>query len=307
MPQVLLKRRFKAMGGPCELSLWLDSGGLVASESLFARLQAEVSRLEAKYSRYQATSLLSRINRGELNNQVLDAETCGLLNYIDQCFDLSGQLFDPTVGILRRVWDYSGNQLPDPLALARLLPSIGWPKMAWNGHHLQMVPGMALDFGGLVKEFTVDRLVVMLKQEGVSGLVNLAGDIGSSGLQPGDRPWQVAVRHPRRPETALATLDLAVGGLAGSGDYERFITVEGKRYSHLLRPDTGFPPVDGLAAITVLADSCLMAGTVATIAMLAGPTLAGQTVQTWLDEMNLPYLAVDQTLNIFGSIKVKVE
>ena len=306
MPQVLVKRRFKAMGGPCEVSLWLDPGRPVASEALFARLQAEVGRLEAKYSRFQATSLLSRLNRGELNNQALDAETCGLLNYIDQCFDLSGQLFDPTVGILRQVWDYGRAQLPDPVALGRLLPSIGWLKLGWNGHHLQMVPGMALDFGGLVKEFAVDRLVVMLKQEGVSGLVNLAGDIGTSGLQPNDRPWQVAVRHPRQSETALATLDLAVGGLAGSGDYERFITVEGKRYSHLLRPDTGFPPVDGLAAITVLADSCLMAGTVATIAMLAGPTLAGQTVQAWLDEMNLPYLAVDQTLNVFGSIKVKV-
>ena len=304
MPQVLLKRRFKAMGGPCEVSLWLDPGRPVASEAFFARLQAEVGRLEAKYSRFQATSLLSRLNRGELNNQALDAETCGLLNYIDQCFDLSGQLFDPTVGILRQVWDYSRARLPDPVALGRLLPSIGWPKLGWNGHHLQMLPGMALDFGGLVKEFAVDRLVVMLKQEGVSGLVNLAGDIGTSGLQPDDRPWQVAVRHPRQSATALATLDLAVGGLAGSGDYERFITVEGKRYSHLLRPDTGFPPVDGLAAITVLADSCLMAGSVATIAMLAGPRLAGQAVHTWLDEMNLPYLAVDQALNVFGSIKV---
>ncbi|WP_320822932.1 FAD:protein FMN transferase [Reinekea sp.] len=306
MPQVLLKRRFKAMGGPCEVSLWRDPAIPAANESLFAQLQAEVDRLEAKYSRFQATSLLSRINRGELNNQALDAETCGLLNYIGQCFELSGQLFDPTVGILRRVWDYSGIQLPDPAALARLLPSIGWPKLGWNGYQLQMVPGMALDFGGVVKEFAVDRLVVMLKQAGVSGLVNLAGDIGTSGLQPGDRPWQVAVRHPRQAQTALATLDLAVGGLAGSGDYERFITVEGQRYSHLLRPDTGFPPVDGLAAITVLADSCLMAGSVATIAMLAGPTLAGQAVHTWLDEMNLPYLAVDQALNVFGSIKVKV-
>ena len=304
MTPVLLKRRFKAMGGPCELNLWLDPGQPVANQALFGQLQSELGRLEAKYSRFQTHSLLSQINRGEWNNQPLDAETCGLLNYIDHCFNLSCKLFDPTVGILRRVWDYSRAQLPDPAALGRLLPLIGWPKLAWTGHHLHLLPGMELDFGGVVKEFAVDRLVVILKQQGVSGLVNLAGDIGTSALQPGDRPWQVAMRHPRHTQTALATLDLAIGGLAGSGDYERFITVARRRYSHLLRPDTGFPPVDGLAAITVLADSCLMAGSVATIAMLAGPTLAEQTLQAWLDEINLPYLAVDQALNVFGSIKV---
>lgn len=291
----LFRHQFKAMGGPCELHLWLESK--LEFERIVQLLESEVRRLEAKYSRYQPGSLLSAINRGECNSKALDEETVGLLNYVQQCFELSGHVFDPTVGILRQVWQYTEATLPSPDELTPLLENIGWQKLAWNGQTLHLSKGMQLDLGGVVKEFAVDRLVVLLQQEGVIGLVNLAGDIAVSGPPPKQEFWLVAIAHPRQ-KGAIAEIKLSHGAIASSGDFERYIEVDGKRYCHVLRPDTGYPAQDALASVSVLAPSCLLAGSVTTIAMLKG----SGGVQ-WLKEMELPYLAFNSSLDAFGSIE----
>jgi thiamine biosynthesis lipoprotein len=156
---------------------------------------------------------------------------------------------------------------------------------------------MELDLGGIVKEFAADRLVAMLRECGISGLVNLAGDIAVSGPPPNESAWIVAIKHPRK-EGAIAKIKLAAGAIAGSGDYERFIEVDGQRYSHLLRPDTGYPAENSFCSVSVIAQSCLIAGSVSTVAMLKG-----SEGLKWLDEMELPYLAFDQSLKAYGSIE----
>jgi len=297
MSSVLVKHQFQAMGGPCEVHLWLPTNDY---SNITSELEAEVERLEEKYSRYRESSLLSRINRGELNSTPLDDETAALLNYADQCYQLSDCLFDPTVGILKNVWNYRGTALPEPYDLQNCLKHVGWRKLGWDGSTLNIPDGMELDFGGIVKEFATDRLTVILKEKGIAGLVNLAGDIAVSSTQPDGEPWDVAISHPRE-QGAIAVVKLSSGGIAGSGDYERYIDVDGIRYCHILRPDTGYPSTGGLSSISVIANSCLMAGSVSTVAMLKG-----QDASDWLDEMGLPYLAIDQSLNIFGSIEVEV-
>jgi thiamine biosynthesis lipoprotein len=296
MPLDLVAHQFTAMGGPCKVHFWQDSQ--YDSSEIRQTLEAEVRRLEAKFSRYLNDSLLSKLNRGELNDQSLDEETVGLLNYATQCFELSGHMFDPTVGILRKVWRYNENQIPSSSQLKPLLECIGWEKVNWNGESLRIPPHMEIDFGGIVKEFAADRLNQLLKQFGLSGLVNLAGDIAVSDPPPNEKAWRVAIQNPRG-QGAIATIDLASGSIAGSGDYERYVEVNGKRYCHILKPDTGFPAEECFSSVSVIADSCLVAGSVATIAMLKGHEGKG-----WLDDMELPYLAFDQSLNALGSIEV---
>ena len=111
--------------------------------------------------------------------------------------------------------------------------------------------------------------------------------------QPGERGY-----HPRA-RGAIAQLALTEGAVAASGDYERFIEVDGRRYCHLLRPDTGYPAESSFSSVSVIAPSCLMAGSVATIAMLKG----AEGIH-WLEELALPFLAFDDSLNAFGSIEV---
>ncbi len=294
---VLHNHAFVAMGGPCSVHYWAYAD--VDTNIINGLLETEVRRLEEKYSRFRADSLLSQLNSGLLNERPLDDETKALLNYVDQCFTLSDQLFDPTIGVLQRVWNFHGNALPNPEKLALAKSKLGWSKLQWNGQTLTVPEGYYVDLGGVVKEFAADRLVALLKENQLSGLVNLAGDIVISGLQPKQTPWSVAIRHPRAGG-AIAHVDIGVGSLAVSGDYERFMECEGRRYCHLIRPDTGYPPNNGLCSVSVIADNCLMAGAISSIAMLNEK----ENALAWLNELSLPYLAFDQSLNSFGSIKV---
>src|SRR5205814_1860929 len=99
---------------------------------------------------------------------------------------------------------------------------------------------MELDFGGFGKEYAVDRAALLLAQAGIeSALVNLAGDLAILGPQPGGEPWRLGVRHPRKAEHVVATLSVASGAVATSGDYERFVEKDGVRHCHILDPRTG--------------------------------------------------------------------
>jgi thiamine biosynthesis lipoprotein len=158
--------------------------------------------------------------------------------------------------------------------------------------------GMQLDFGGFVKEYAADRVAALCRELGLRhGLVDLGGDLAAIGPHPDGSPWRVGIRHPRAPAGAIASIAFSAGGIATSGDYERCMVVDGKRYAHVLDPKTGWP-VSGLASVTVAASHCLIAGTASTIAMLKG----AQGGPAWLDRLGLPNLRVDADGNQTGPL-----
>ena len=228
----------------------------------------------------------------------VDTETAALLDYADTCHRQSGGLFDISSGLLRQAWRFGSGSLPDAAQVEALLQRIGWQRVVWNAPRLAFrSAGMELDFGGIVKEYAVDRAAALLAQAGVRhGFVNLGGDLRVIGPQADGTPWRIGVRHPRDPDALLTTLELAGGALASSGDYERCIVVDGVRYGHILNPRTGWP-VRTLAAVSVVAPHCVVAGSAATIAMLKegdGPA--------WLQEMQLPCLWVTVDGVVGGSL-----
>jgi thiamine biosynthesis lipoprotein len=250
---------------------------------------AEVQRIEAKYSRYRADSVVSRINAGAGEAPVaIDAETRGLLAYADACYRQSGGLFDATSGVLRRAWRFDSGRVPGDAELSAILPLIGWDKVELGDASVRLThAGMELDFGGFGKEYAVDRAAQVLANAGVaSAMVNLAGDASILAPQPGGAPWQVGIRHPRRDDALVATLPISSGAIATSGDYERFIEVAGVRHCHVLDPRSG-RSVRGLQSVSVHAASCLVAGSATTIAMLKG-----EAGVEWLRELGLPFLCV---------------
>lgn len=285
---------FMAMGGPCDLHFYAPQDRLSA---LAGRLEAEVRRLERKYSRYDPQSELSRLNANNGQWMTVDSETAGLLDFAGQCHTESEGLFDITTGVLRSVWDFKSGRLPDAKALEQVLERVGWQRLEWNGVRLFLPPGMELDLGGLVKEFAADRLLALMHEDGVSGLVNLAGDIRVTGPQPNGAPWSVGIRHPRESDRLAATLPLSRGALATSGDYERFILVDGQRYCHILHPRTGMPVLAGPSSVSIVAENCLLAGALTTIAMLKG-----KDAESWLAGLGTPYLVFDKTLTVSGTL-----
>jgi thiamine biosynthesis lipoprotein len=278
------RHAWKAMGSPCELQLF---AGPDESRTAAEAAMLEVERLEQLYSRYRQDSLLSEINRtAQTGGSIkVDAETGLLLDYADTCFRQSGGLFDVCSGILRRGWDFKTGMIPTKEELGQLLPFVGWDKIKWRSPMLRFpIPGMELDLGGVVKEYAVDRVAALLVERGIgSGIVNLGGDLRVLGPRPGGEPWRVGIRHHRIHEGIASLVEMRRGALATSGDYERCIVIDGVHYGHILNPKTGWP-VRELAAVSVIADLCLVAGSAATIAMLED----ARGLQ-WLNQLGLPH------------------
>ena len=225
-------------------------------------------------------------------------ETATLIDYAATCFQQSDGLFDITSGVLREAWNFDRSALPSPEHIHALLARVGFDKLVWRRPRLSFrVPGMALDFGGIVKEYAADRGAVICRQSGFAhGLVDLGGDIRIVGPHPDGAPWSVGIRHPRRAGDIMASIDLAGGAIASSGDYERFIEIDGRRYGHIISPRTGMP-VRALASVSVVADECVVAGSATTIA-----TLMQEEGPAWLTEIGLPHVFMDREMRIGGTL-----
>jgi len=279
---------FRAMAADNEVQIHArdEAEARVAAQ----RAIAEVHRIEAKYSRYRPESLLSRINAAAGGEPVaVDAETQALLDYAAACWRESGGLFDATSGVLRRAWDFAVARVPAAAEREPLLARIGWQHVEREEGSVRLaLAGMELDFGGLGKEYAVDRAAAELHACGISSaLVNLAGDLAVLGPQPGGSAWRIGIRHPRLAGAVAATLDVASGAIATSGDYERYIEVDGVRHCHLLDPRTGLS-AQGFRSVTVHAPTCLVAGSAATVAMLKGE----RDGLAWLAALGLPSYAI---------------
>ncbi|MBY0402126.1 FAD:protein FMN transferase [Myxococcota bacterium] len=289
------------MGSPCEIRFERSASmGEPEAGSVLAEAVAEIERLEARYSRYRETSLLSQINRVAATGGSLevDPETASLLDYAATCHAQSGGLFDITSGILRRAWRFAEGRLPESGAIEALLPHVGFEKLLWRSPRLAFsVPGLELDFGGIVKEYAADRVAGLLQAKGLPhALVNLGGDVRVAGPRIDGGPWRIGIRHPRRAGELLGSVALREGALSTSGDYERCIEIDGVRYGHILDPRTGWP-VRAMAAASVVAPLCVLAGSASTIAMLRG-----EAGTAWLEGLGLPCLWVDVEGRMGGSL-----
>jgi len=279
---------FKAMASTCELRLLAPDA---AQGQAWAELAiAEVRRIEQKYSRYRPDSVVSGINAAAGGAAVeCDEETLALLNYANSVYLLSEGRFDISSGVLRRAWDFKAKQLPEPELLQSLCALVDWRRVERDGRSVRLPQaGMELDFGGFGKEYAADRAAAVLHAAGARhGFVNLGGDLHALGPQADGSPWLIAIQDPRRPEALAAEIELCSGGLATSGDYERFFELDGQRFCHLLNARTGWP-VQHWRSVSVAAPLCIAAGSCSSIAMLA----EDEGLQH-LQGSGLRYLAID--------------
>jgi thiamine biosynthesis lipoprotein len=296
----LLRTTFRAMAAENDLQLW--SPDLARAQRAADAAVADVRRIEAKYSRYLADSVTTRINRAAGGKAIaIDAETAALLRYADQCFALSGGLFDVTSGVLRRVWDWKRKppMVPDDAALHAATRLVDWKSVEWDGRSIRLPrPGMEIDFGGIGKEYAADRAATICIEHGIrNGLVNLAGDVRVLGPRADGSPWRIGIVHPRHTGTTIAGLDLAMGAVATSGDYERYFELNGRRYCHILDPRSGMP-VAHWQSVSVIAPLCVVAGSCSTIAMLLG-----EDARAFLDAQQVQWLGVAPDGSLHGNAK----
>jgi thiamine biosynthesis lipoprotein len=281
----LLAVKFAAMASACEVLLPLMSEQAALNIGTIAAQEAW--RVEKKYSRYRNDSVTAWIHEKRGTTLEVDEETAALIDFASQCFELSEGLFDITSGVLRRAWTFDGSDaIPEAAVIARLLPLVGFEKLQWQSPRLLLPTGMELDFGGIGKEYAVDRAYELLAAgESTPFLLNFGGDLRAN-RPPSHGPWQVGIERPNADAEATMLLDLEYGALATSGDSRRYLLKEGIRYGHILNPLTGWPAPQSPRSITVAASSCTEAGLLSTVAMLHGAGarayLEEQGVRFWL-------------------------
>ena len=294
----LFSHQFQAMGSRCEFKYYSHEKD---EQALLAAARQRLLQLEQKYTRYRDTSVTSKINiaAGSRTPIQVDNETVGLLLYAATLHEQSDGLFDITSGILRCAWDFRSDRLPRHDAIESLLPLIGWSKVDWQPPYFSLPSvGMEIDFGGFVKEFVADQVASVLRYRGVEhGLVNLGGDIVVIGPHPDGSPWMVGIQHPRQAGQAIAKIPMTHGAIATSGDYERYMLIDGIRYCHILNPFTGYPIQSPYASATVIADQCLIAGSFSSMALLKS-----ETEPDWLENSGVAYLLVDQQMSLISNI-----
>jgi thiamine biosynthesis lipoprotein len=275
--------RFRCMASPCEVLIECDDKN--EARELIEIASREAYRIERKFSRYRDDNIVHRINSGGGRVEV-DEETARLLDFAQQCYDLSDGCFDITSGILRRAWKFTeGVRIPAQRDLDRLLPKVGWPKARWENPWFTLPAGMEIDFGGIGKEYAVDSALGLIsKASGRSAMVNLGGDCHASGPLAGGRAWMTGIENPNKPGDASAVIQLKQGALATSGDVFKFIEQDGLRYGHILNPMTGWPDTAAPRSVTVAAPTCTEAGILSTLAMLQG-----EEAESFLDAQGVKY------------------
>ena len=242
------------------------------------------AEFEARYSRFVPNSLIGRINAAAGSHWVeIDAVTDRLFNLCQELFFFTRGSFDPTALPLIRLWNWKQHPqtIPEDKAIAAARELVGWNKiMRRPGGIFLPREGMALDLGGIGKEYAVDQVINLAIQHGIANvLVDFGQDVRVRGHAPGKKFWWIGLDDANSPGKCWAGVAVTDHGVATSGDYLRHFTFNGQRYGHILDPRSGYPALNDCRAVSIIAPSCTIAGLLATSICILGPKEGMQLVE----------------------------
>lgn len=233
---------------------------------------SELRRIERLMTRFDRSSDVGRLNAAPAGRPVaISPDTAAVLAAALGWAARSGGRFDPCIGRLTELWDVGNRRTPPAEADVRALAG----RRLYRVLELDARAGVAslgaaeaaVDLGGIAVGYAVDRAVLALRERGIrDGLINVGGDIYALGEAPGGGPWRVGVRAPGDLAHLATAVELSDEAITTSGDYMQYFTYRGRRYHHLLDPDTGEPVRGPYHSLTVAAPSCLVADAGATAA-----------------------------------------
>jgi thiamine biosynthesis lipoprotein len=265
---------FAALGSPCRVRFAAKGA---EAKVLPGVLIDWVAEFEARYSRFIPTSLVRRITDAAGKDWVqTDPETDQLLALCHEAHFITLGTFDPTALPLIRLWDWNANPpvVPDDAAIEAAMKKVGWRKVQRApGKVFLPEAGMALDLGGIGKEYAVDQVSQLAVQSGATSvLVDFGHDVRVQGPPPEKKPaWHIGLEDPKQPGRCWTGLAVNNQSVATSGDYLRNFVRDGKRYGHILDVRTGRPVANGCLAVSVIAPTCTLAGMLSTTAFVLGP------------------------------------
>jgi len=263
------------MGNKFELTVIGDDEAW-AMEGIEAGI-AEIRRIENLLTTFSEDSETSLINRNAGVSPVeVSRETFELIERSIRISRLTQGAFDITYGSIdKRLWNFDTTmtRLPDKDTARRMVRLINYRNIALDPRYLTVFlkeKGMRIGFGGIGKGYAAEQAKRIMRAMGVaSGIVNASGDLAVWGHQPDGSPWTIGIVDPNVHDRIFSSLNVTNVAIATSGNYEKFIMIDGKKYSHTINPRTGLP-VTGIKSVTILCPNAEFADAIATPVMIMG-------------------------------------
>ena len=272
--QEIYQRSFTKMGSDFELTLIANDAQ--SAEQFLTEGIAEIERIERLISSWDPVSETSQVNRmagvapvkvsKELFDLVQRAKS--ISRFTDGAFDVTYASVDP-------IWSFKGESItpPDSSIIEASVAKIGFQKVQLKSTEQSIYlpeKGMKIGFGAIGKGYAADKVKLLLQAKGVAGgIVNASGDLSAWGVQPDGQSWQVALVNPKNKNKVFAWFPISDRAVVTSGDYERYLLMDGKRYGHIINPKTGYP-AQGLISCTVFAPKAELADALATALFVLG-------------------------------------
>jgi thiamine biosynthesis lipoprotein len=302
------KRVLRLMGNRFELSVVSDDEQW-AQERIDAGI-AEISRIEKLLTTFSDDSQTNEINRNAGIRPVsVDREVYDLINRSLRISELTQGAFDITYGSIdKSLWNFDVNmkQLPDQETARRSVRLINYKNVMLDDRNKTVFlkeKGMRIGFGGIGKGYAADRAKRVMKAQGVqSGVVNASGDLNAWGYQPNGHEWTIGIANPDIANEIFSYMKITDMAVATSGNYEKFVTIDGKKYSHTINPRTGLP-VSGIKSVTIITTIAEIADAMATPVTIMG-------INTGLDMINqmqnIEAVIIDDNNRLYTSKNIKL-
>lgn len=269
----------------------------------------EISRIEKLISSWDENSQTATIIKNAGIKPVkVDIELFNLIKRSIALSKLTDGAFDISYASMDRIWKFDGTMktIPTDGEIKTSIRKVGYENIILNEQDQTVflkLKGMKIGFGAIGKGYAADKAKDLLISKGVqSGIINASGDMNTWGKQPNGEDWTVAITNPLNKEKAFALLPITNGAVVTSGDYEKFVTFNGKRYSHIIDPRTGYPS-SSIISVTVFAPKAELADALATSIFVMGSEVGLNRIN---QIPNTECIIIDENGNIHKSKNINI-
>lgn len=298
------------MGNRFEITVIVPQQNEAWGNQCIAKAIKEIQRIEHLFTTYNPLSETNLINQ---NAGIAPVKVCtemmDIILRAQKISDITQGAFDISYGSVdKQLWNFDKNlnTLPSAETAKKMVYLINYKNIIINkSNHTIFLKnkGMRIGFGGIGKGYAAEKAKTLLQQLGVqSGIVNAAGDLTTWGCQQNGKPWTIGLADPNNAQQPFSYLNISNLAIATSGNYEKFVTINGKKYSHTINPKTGLP-ISGIKSVSIICPNAEIADALATPVTIMGVKVGLHMINQM---KNIACIIIDDNNNLYHSNNINL-
>lgn len=296
------------LGSPFEITVVAEDSA--SGSKALGMAVAEVRRVENLISDWKPETEISEVNRNAGKHSVkVSQEVFDLVNRSLKISELTEGAFDVSYASMDRIWKFDGSMtaMPTPEAIQKSVEKVGYQNIIMDAKNMAIFlknEGMKIGLGGIGQGYIADKIKELLISNGFhSGIVNVSGDVSAWGTMPDGKPWTVGIVNPMNKNKIFATFPLMDSSVETSGSYEKYVVFDGKRYSHIIDPRTGYPAT-GIVSVSVFSKQTEISDALATSIFVMGKEVGLNLINQL---KGIECIIIDEQGKIYSSEGIKIE